>query len=103
MAALALPECTEPGINSVSNKDTFCGVQKYEDRRPPLGGRGTNTTEGFGIVALAGGIDQDGNILRPNGGFLLAAFVGTIIGHGFTNEAISVGFLIWPPGRSCTS
>ena len=66
-----------------------------------------NATEGFGIVApLAGDIDQDGNLRRPSWRFLLAmgaigggpTFVGTIIGHGFTNEAVSVVFLTLAAG-----
>jgi ZIP family zinc transporter len=61
-----------------------------------------NATEGFGIVApLAADVDGDGNPHRPTWGFLLAmgaigggpTFVGTLIGHGFTSEPLSVAFL----------
>ncbi|WP_310961165.1 ZIP family metal transporter [Nocardioides terrisoli] len=61
-----------------------------------------NATEGFGIVApLAGDLDDDGVARRPSWGFLLAlgligggpTFVGTVIGHGFTSEPLSVVFL----------
>ncbi|MEP7034435.1 MAG: ZIP family metal transporter [Actinomycetota bacterium] len=66
-----------------------------------------NATEGFGIVApLAGDVDLEGNMRRPSWGFLLAmgaigggpTFVGTIIGHGFINEAVSVVFLTLAAG-----
>jgi len=66
-----------------------------------------NATEGFGIVApLAGDIDQEGHLLRPSWGFLLSmgaigggpTFVGTIIGHGFASEALSVVFLTLAAG-----
>jgi ZIP family zinc transporter len=66
-----------------------------------------NATEGFGIVApLAGDMDAEGNLRRPSWGFLLAmgaigggpTFVGTIIGHGFTSEAVSVVFLTLAAG-----
>ena len=66
-----------------------------------------NATEGFGIVApLAGDIDQEGNIRRPSWRFLLLmgaigggpTFVGTIIGHGFTSQAVSVIFLTLAAG-----
>jgi ZIP family zinc transporter len=59
-----------------------------------------NATEGFGIVApLAADTDETAG--RPSWGFLLAmgligggpTFVGTWIGHGFTNDAVSVAFL----------
>ena len=61
-----------------------------------------NATEGFGIVApLAGDVDADGVAQRPSWGFLLAmgaiggvpTFVGTVLGHGFTSEPVSVVFL----------
>ena len=61
-----------------------------------------NATEGFGIVApLAGDLDAEGTARRPSWGFLLAmgaigggpTFVGTVIGHGFTSEPVSVVFL----------
>jgi ZIP family zinc transporter len=66
-----------------------------------------NATEGFGIVApLAGELDSDGSPIRPSWGFLLAmaligggpTFVGTLIGHGFTSEAVSVIFLTLAAG-----
>lgn len=66
-----------------------------------------NATEGFGIVApLAGDVDQEGNQRRPSWGFLLSmgaigggpTFVGTIVGHGFTSEAVSVVFLTLAAG-----
>src|SRR5665648_448576 len=61
-----------------------------------------NATEGFGIVApLAGDLDAEGKPLRPSWGFLLAmgaigggpTFVGTLVGHQFTSEPVSVVFL----------
>ena len=66
-----------------------------------------NATEGFGIVApLAGDLDEDGTPRRPSWGFLLAmgaigggpTFVGTIVGHGFTSEPVSVVFLTLAAG-----
>jgi zinc transporter, ZIP family len=66
-----------------------------------------NATEGFGIVApLAGDIDRQGNIRRPSWGFLLSmgaigggpTFVGTLVGHGFTSEPVSVVFLTLAAG-----
>jgi len=66
-----------------------------------------NATEGFGIVApLAGDVDHDGTPVRPSWGFLLAmgaigggpTFVGTLVGHQFTNEAVSVVFLTLAAG-----
>jgi ZIP family zinc transporter len=66
-----------------------------------------NATEGFGIVApLAGDMDPDGSIRRPSWGFLLAmgaigggpTFLGTVIGHGFTSEPVSVVFLTLAAG-----
>jgi len=66
-----------------------------------------NATEGFGIVApLAGDIDRTGKTLRPSWGFLIAmgaigggpTFVGTLVGHGFTSEAVSVVFLTMAAG-----
>jgi ZIP family zinc transporter len=66
-----------------------------------------NATEGFGIVApLAGDVDDAGNLRRPSWGFLLAmgaigggpTFVGTVVGHGFTSEAVSVVFLTMAAG-----
>ncbi len=66
-----------------------------------------NATEGFGIVApLAGDVDAEGRPSRPSWGFLLLlgaiaggpTLVGTIVGHGFTNEAVSVLFLTLAAG-----
>jgi ZIP family zinc transporter len=66
-----------------------------------------NATEGFGIVApLAGELDVEGLPHRPSWGFLLAmgaigggpTLVGTVIGHGFTNEGVSVVFLTLAAG-----
>jgi ZIP family zinc transporter len=66
-----------------------------------------NATEGFGIVApLAGDTDAAGNLVRPSWGFLLAlgaigggpTFVGTLIGHQFTSEVVSVLFLTLAAG-----
>lgn len=66
-----------------------------------------NATEGFGIVApLAADVDGDGHPQRPSWGFLLAmgaigggpTFVGTLIGHGFTSEPLSVAFLTLAAG-----
>lgn len=66
-----------------------------------------NATEGFGIVApLAGDIDLEGNTRRPSWGFLLAmgaigggpTFVGTVVGHQFTSEPVSVVFLTLAAG-----
>jgi len=66
-----------------------------------------NATEGFGIVApLAGEIDSEGRPSRPSWGFLLAmgaiaggpTLFGTIVGHGFTSEPVSVIFLTLAAG-----
>jgi len=66
-----------------------------------------NATEGFGIVApLAADVDGDGSPRRPSWGFLLAmgaiggapTFVGTLVGHGFTSEPLSVLFLTLAAG-----
>ncbi|MFD0576039.1 ZIP family metal transporter [Dactylosporangium darangshiense] len=66
-----------------------------------------NATEGFGITApLAGDTDTDGSARRPSWGFLLAlgligggpTFVGTVLGHGFTSEPVSVVFLTLAAG-----
>jgi len=66
-----------------------------------------NATEGFGIVApLAGDLDPEGKPLRPSWGFLLAmgaigggpTFVGTLVGHQFTSEPVSVIFLTLAAG-----
>ncbi|MCU1659232.1 MAG: hypothetical protein JWO57_3888 [Pseudonocardiales bacterium] len=66
-----------------------------------------NATEGFGIVApLAGDVDADGAVRRPTWPFLLTlaligggpTFIGTAVGHGFSNEAVSVVFLTLAAG-----
>jgi zinc transporter, ZIP family len=66
-----------------------------------------NATEGFGIVSpLAGDLDADGVPVRPSWGFLLSmaligggpTFIGTLIGHGFTSDALSVIFLTLAAG-----
>jgi ZIP family zinc transporter len=66
-----------------------------------------NATEGFGIVApLAGDVDENGTTRRPTWGFLLGmaaigggpTFLGTVIGHGFTSDAVSVVFLTLAAG-----
>src|SRR5450631_2525739 len=66
-----------------------------------------NATEGFGIVApLAGDIDAEGNMRRPSWGFLLTmgaigggpTFLGTLVGHQFTSEVVSVLFLTLAAG-----
>ena len=66
-----------------------------------------NATEGFGIVGpLAGDVDASGTVRRPSWRFLLLlgaigggpTLVGTIVGHGFTNEPVSVVFLTLAAG-----
>jgi ZIP family zinc transporter len=66
-----------------------------------------NATEGFGIVApLAGDVDENGTVRRPSWRFLLSmgaigggpTFVGTAVGHSFTNGAVSVVFLTLAAG-----
>jgi ZIP family zinc transporter len=66
-----------------------------------------NATEGFGITApLAGDTNADGTPRRPSWGFLLAlgaigggpTFLGTLVGHGFTSEPLSVVFLTLAAG-----
>ena len=66
-----------------------------------------NATEGFGIVApLAADLDGEGQPVRPSWAFLLAmgaigggpTFIGTVIGHGFTSEPLSVAFLTLAAG-----
>jgi ZIP family zinc transporter len=66
-----------------------------------------NATEGFGITApLAGDVSADGSPRRPSWAFLLGlgaigggpTFVGTLIGHGFTSEPVSVLFLTLAAG-----
>jgi ZIP family zinc transporter len=64
-----------------------------------------NATEGFGIVApLAAELEDES--VRPSWGFLLMlgaiggapTVVGTILGHGFTSEPVSVAFLTLAAG-----
>ncbi len=67
-----------------------------------------NATEGFGIVAplTAGQTDGAGQVDRPSWQFLLAmaliaggpTFLGTLVGHGFTSEQVSVIFLTLAAG-----
>ena len=66
-----------------------------------------NATEGFGIVApLAADLDEDGEVRRPSWWFLLGlgaigggpTFLGTLVGHGFTSEPVSVAFLTLAAG-----
>jgi ZIP family zinc transporter len=67
-----------------------------------------NATEGFGIVAplASGGADADIERDRPSVGFLLLlgligggpTFLGTLVGHGFTSEPVSVIFLTLAAG-----
>ena len=66
-----------------------------------------NATEGFGIVApLAGEVDAEGQPNRPTWGLLLTlgaiggspTLIGTVIGHGFTSDALSVVFLTLAAG-----
>jgi ZIP family zinc transporter len=66
-----------------------------------------NATEGFGITApLAGDVNADGTPRRPSWGFLLGlgligggpTFIGTLIGHGFSSEPLSVVFLTLAAG-----
>jgi ZIP family zinc transporter len=66
-----------------------------------------NATEGFGIVApLAGDVDEHGVRRIPSWPFLLGlaligggpTFVGTIVGHRFTSEPVSVLFLTLAAG-----
>jgi ZIP family zinc transporter len=66
-----------------------------------------NATEGFGIVApLAADTDDAGGARRPSWAFLLAlgaigggpTFLGTLVGHGFTSEPVSVVFLTLAAG-----
>jgi zinc transporter, ZIP family len=61
-----------------------------------------NATEGFGIVVpLAGDRDESGLVRRPSWSALLLlgligggpTFLGTILGHSFTSEPLSVVFL----------
>jgi ZIP family zinc transporter len=66
-----------------------------------------NATEGFGIVApLTGDLDANGDARRPSWPFLLSlgaigggpTFLGTLVGHGFTSEPLSVAFLTLAAG-----
>jgi zinc transporter, ZIP family len=66
-----------------------------------------NATEGFGIVApLAGDVDENGAARLPSWGYLLGlaaigggpTFLGTLVGHGFTSDAVSVIFLTLAAG-----
>lgn len=66
-----------------------------------------NATEGFGIVSpLAADQDAQGLLRRPSWGFLLLlgaigggpTFIGTLVGHGFTSEPVSVAFLTLAAG-----
>jgi ZIP family zinc transporter len=66
-----------------------------------------NATEGFGIVApLAADVDEHGVRRQPSWPFLLAmaaigggpTFVGTVVGHRFTSEPVSVLFLTLAAG-----
>jgi ZIP family zinc transporter len=66
-----------------------------------------NATEGFGIVApLAGDVDESGAAQIPSWGFLLAmgaigggpTFIGTVVGHSFASQALSVAFLTLAAG-----
>ena len=66
-----------------------------------------NATEGFGITApLASDVDDNGVRRMPSWRFLLTlgligggpTFLGTWVGHGFTNEAVSVVFLTLAAG-----
>jgi ZIP family zinc transporter len=66
-----------------------------------------NATEGFGIVApLTAQRGEAGPADRPSWPFLLAmaligggpTFVGTLVGHGFTSEQVSVVFLTLAAG-----
>jgi ZIP family zinc transporter len=66
-----------------------------------------NATEGFGIVApLAADVDASGAVRRPSWGYLLTlaaigggpTFIGTLVGHGFTSDAVSVIFLTLAAG-----
>ncbi|MDX6301666.1 MAG: zinc transporter, family [Nocardioidaceae bacterium] len=66
-----------------------------------------NATEGFGIVApLASDLDASGEVRLPSWPFLLSlgaigggpTFLGTLIGHSFTSEPVSVAFLTLAAG-----
>jgi ZIP family zinc transporter len=65
-----------------------------------------NATEGFGIVAPLAAERGDGTADRPSWPFLLAmaligggpTFLGTLVGHGFASEQVSVIFLTLAAG-----
>jgi ZIP family zinc transporter len=65
-----------------------------------------NATEGFGIVAPLAAEAEGDAAARPSWGTLLLlaliaggpTFVGTAVGHSFTNEAVSVTFLTLAAG-----
>lgn len=66
-----------------------------------------NATEGFGVVApMAGQRGADGQVLRPSWGFLAVlgliaggpTVVGTLVGHTFSSEIMSVIFLTLAAG-----
>jgi ZIP family zinc transporter len=66
-----------------------------------------NATEGFGIVApLTADVDDEGNARRPSWAFLLMlgaigggpTFIGTVVGHSYTSEPLSVVFLTLAAG-----
>lgn len=65
-----------------------------------------NATEGFGIVAPLSAGAEPGVDSRPGWGFLLGmgligggpTFIGTVIGHSFTSNALSVVFLTLAAG-----
>jgi ZIP family zinc transporter len=66
-----------------------------------------NATEGFGIVApLTADVDDEGNPRRPSWAFLLMlgaigggpTFIGTVVGHSYTSEPLSVVFLALAAG-----
>jgi ZIP family zinc transporter len=64
-----------------------------------------NATEGFGIVAPLAAEAEEGSP-RPSWGFLLMlgaiggapTVIGTVLGHGFTSEPVSVAFLTLAAG-----
>jgi zinc transporter, ZIP family len=65
-----------------------------------------NATEGFGIVAPLAAEAEHDSAVRPSWGLLLLlaaigggpTFIGTAVGHTFTNEALSVAFLTLAAG-----
>jgi ZIP family zinc transporter len=64
-----------------------------------------NATEGFGIVAPLAAESEDHSTV-PSWGFLLMlgaiggapTMIGTVVGHGFTSEPVSVAFLTLAAG-----